>query len=304
MRCPICTGSMNPTKVHARDRLATGDGPFSVIECRACEFGLAVPQLSEEELGPYYAESYYEGYYEHSGEGSGNRLLMRLRDKFRHRAAERRYGSPPFRFEGIEPARVLDVGCGSGALLEHLAAQGWKPYGIDPSTAAVAAARRCGAEVHEGTVWDHPWQGETFEAITFHHALEHVVDPVGVLEQVRGLLAPGGVIAIAVPNWSCWQRHLFRNRWAPLDLPRHQQHFSPRALTRLAEKLDLEVAEVDTSSMSISTAYSLHFLIAGHWTPGWKLWLSYGLSLPLLPFVFLGDRFGGGDACYIVMRNA
>jgi SAM-dependent methyltransferase len=167
----------------------------------------------------------------------------------------------------------------------------------------VAAARQWGAEVHEGTLLDHPWQGETFDAITFHHALEHVVDPVGALERARALLAPGGVIAIAVPNWSCWQRHVFRNRWAPLDLPRHQQHFSPRALARLAEKLDLKAEDVGTSSMAISTAYSVHFLIAGRWTPGWKLWLSYGLSLPLLPFVFLGDRIGGGDACYIVMRN-
>ena len=87
-------------------------------------------------------------------------------------------------------------------------------------------------------------------------------------------------------------------------MPRHQQHFSPRALERLADKLGLEVEAVGTSSTAISTAYSVHFLIAGHWTPGWKLWLSYALSLPLLPFVFLGDRIGGGDACYAVMRNA
>jgi len=107
MKCPICAEPTTPTTVHAYDRLATGDGPFTVVECRACEFGLTIPQLSEEELGPYYAESYYEGYYEHSGKGGGNRLLMGLRDRVRERAAARRYASPPFRFEGIEPGREI-----------------------------------------------------------------------------------------------------------------------------------------------------------------------------------------------------
>lgn len=294
---------MRPGHVHALDRLVTGEGPFGVVECKACEFALTTPQLSGEELGHYYADSYYEDFYEHSG-GEREGLLVRLRAAVRLRGAVRRYSRPPFHFDGVRRGRLLDVGCGSGELLEHFAGQGWEPYGIDPSRAAVEAARRRGAEAHEGTLRDHPWQGESFEAITFQHSLEHVVDPVAELERARALLAPGGVLAIAVPNWASWQRHLFRNRWFVLDLPRHQQHFSPRALKMLAERLELEVEEVGTSSMVISTAYSIHFVIAGRWTPGWKLWLSYGLSLPLLPFVFAGDRLGGGDACHVVMRNS
>jgi 2-polyprenyl-3-methyl-5-hydroxy-6-metoxy-1,4-benzoquinol methylase len=293
---------MRPSAVRALDRLVTGEGPFGVAECPACEFGLTEPQLSEAELGRYYAESYYEDFYEHSGKHRG--LLARLRDRLRRRSAEKRNAAPPFDFAGRSRGRVLDVGCGSGELLEHFAGEGWRTYGIDPGGAAVAAAERRGAVGHEGTLGDHPWQGERFEAIVFQHSLEHVVEPVPTLEEARQLLAPGGVLAIAVPNWSSWQRRLFGNRWAMLDLPRHQQHFSPRALTRLAAGLGLEVDAVGTSSTAIATAYSVHYLIAGHWTPGWKLWLSYALSAPLLPLMFLGDRLGGGDSCYVVMRNA
>jgi 2-polyprenyl-3-methyl-5-hydroxy-6-metoxy-1,4-benzoquinol methylase len=291
--------------VRAYDRLVTGEGPFAVVECPACEYGVTDPQLSNEELGPYYdAVGYYESYYEHAGAEAGN-PLHRLRAAHRRRSAAKRYRRPPFELEGVTPGRVLDVGCGSGELLADLARRGWEPYGVDPSAAATAAAARRGAQVHQGTLEDQPWEPQSFQLITMQHALEHIVDPITALRQARALLAPGGLLAIEVPNWACWQRRiLFRNRWSALDLPRHQQHFSPRALKRATELLDLEVREVGTSSTAASAAYSVHYLLAGRWTPGWKLWASYAASLPLLPFVLLGDRFGGGDCCYVVMARA
>ena len=290
--------------MRALDRLVTGDGPFTVVECPDCEYGVTVPQLSDEELAPYYdAVGYYEDYYEHTRKDARD-PLHRLRSRFRRRSAERRYRQPPFQLDGVAPGRMLDVGCGSGDLLDHFAKRGWETYGVDPSGAATDAAARRGAHVHQGTLRDQPWQPDSFQLITFQHSLEHIVDPIDALRHARALLGSGGLLAIAVPNWSCWQRRfLFRNRWSALDLPRHQQHFSPRALSRLAGLFELDVRAVGTSSSAAATAYSLHYLLAGCWTPGWKLWLSYALSIPLLPFIFLGDRVGGGDCCYVVMEE-
>jgi hypothetical protein len=126
---------------------------------------------------------------------------------------------------------------------------------------------------------------------------------VDALRRAHALLEPGGLLVVVVPNWACWQRRLlFRSRWAHLDLPRHQHHFSPEALRRLASLLDLGVRELGTTSTVISAAYSVHFLLAGRWTPGWRLWLSYALGLALLPLILAGDRAGGGDCCFIVME--
>jgi hypothetical protein len=36
--------------------------------------------------------------------------------------------------------------------------------------------------------------------------------------------------------------------------------------------------------------------------PGWRLWLSYALGILAFPLVLLGDRVGGGDACFAVME--
>jgi SAM-dependent methyltransferase len=304
MRCPICDQPLRPTRVHALDRLATGDGPFTITECASCRYGVTIPQLTDEELARYYPIEYYEDFYEHSAEGGGG-LLHRLRGRFRAWSAERRYRRPPYLLDGTIPGRVLDVGCGSGDLLEHFARRGWETYGIDPSSSATAAAARRGARVHHGTLRDQPWQPGSFQLITFQHSLEHIVEPIDALRRARALLATGGLLLVAVPNWSCWQRRfLFANRWFALDLPRHQQHFSVRALRRLAAALDLEVQSAGTTSTVISTAYSLHYLIAGRWTPGWKLWLSYALAIPVFPLVWLGDRVGGGDCCFIVMEQA
>jgi 2-polyprenyl-3-methyl-5-hydroxy-6-metoxy-1,4-benzoquinol methylase len=289
--------------VKALDRLVTGEGPFEVRECAACEYGVTFPDLDEEELSRFYGEEYDEGFLEHS-DRPARHVLQRLRERYRRRSAERRYGRPPFQSAGATVGRILDVGCGSGGLLGHFAARGWKPYGIDPSRAAADSAARRGAAVHCGTLRDQPWPAGSFQLITFQHSLEHIVDPVDALRRARALLAPGGLLAVEVPNWSCWQRRLlFRNRWFSLDLPRHRQHFSPRALARLAALLELEVHAEGTSSTAISTAYSVHYLIAGRWSPGWKLWLSYALSIPILPLVMLGDRAATGDCCHIVMRR-
>jgi SAM-dependent methyltransferase len=300
-RCPICGGPLRSTGVDTPDRLVDVAGRFGVRECPDCSYGVTVPQLSGDELAAHYAETYYESYYEHSGRTTS--LLSRLRAFLRERGAERRQSRPPFLLDGIAPGKVLEVGCGNGELLAHLASLGWHTYGIDPSGAAVAAAAGRGARVHEGTLADQPWGEERFELIIFQHSLEHIADPVDELRRAGALLSPGGRLIIDVPNWTSWQRRLFGNRWVMLDLPRHLQHFSPRALERLGAHLDLETLAVGTNSNAIATAYSVHYILAGRWTPGWKLWLSYAVSLPLLPLIWLGDRCGGGDACYAVMTR-
>jgi 2-polyprenyl-3-methyl-5-hydroxy-6-metoxy-1,4-benzoquinol methylase len=300
--CPICGGPLRATGVSAGDRLGPG-GPFRVLECPACRLGVTDPQLTPEELAPYYEDAYYEDYYEHSGPERPPSLLQRLRDANRSRSAARRSRRPPFGMEGVPPGRVLDVGCGAGDLLASFAERGWKTYGIDPGAPAAAAAARRGAIALQGTLADRPFADQNFDLITMSHSLEHIADPLVDVRLAAARLVPGGLLAIEVPNWDCWQRRLYGKYWAPLELPRHQEHFSPQALRRLGAAARLDVREVGTSSSPISTAYSIHTMIAGTWTPGPKLWLSYLISLPLLPLVYGVDRLRGGDCCHIVLEK-
>jgi len=87
--------------------------------------------------------------------------------------------------------RVLDLGCGDGALTAELGARGCAVVGVDGSAAQVAAARTRGidARVMDGhsLVFD-----AEFDAVFSNAALHWMTDPDAVLAGVRRALRPGG----------------------------------------------------------------------------------------------------------------
>jgi SAM-dependent methyltransferase len=70
----------------------------------------------------------------------------------------------------------------------------------------------------------------TFDVITMWHVLEHVMNPVEVLAELRSLLKPDGVLVVSVPNFASWQSEVFKGGWFHLDPPRHVLQFEPDTL--------------------------------------------------------------------------
>ena len=93
--------------------------------------------------------------------------------------------------------RILDIGCGDGALTEQLASTGAILTGVDASDTMVAAAReRSARSAHPFTVDHHnatalPYR-EQFDAAFSNAALHWIRDAAGVLSSVRRALVPGG----------------------------------------------------------------------------------------------------------------
>jgi 2-polyprenyl-6-hydroxyphenyl methylase/3-demethylubiquinone-9 3-methyltransferase len=101
---------------------------------------------------------------------------------------------------------VLDVGCGTGFLLERLAGRGFSGVGIDLSPesvehasrrlAQIGAADRLSARV--GSAYEPP-EG-SFDLICLTDVLEHLEDPRACLRALRERLAPGGLLVVSTPN--------------------------------------------------------------------------------------------------------
>ncbi|WP_129789764.1 class I SAM-dependent methyltransferase [Promicromonospora panici] len=95
--------------------------------------------------------------------------------------------------------RVLDVGCGSGELLEHLQDRGAVPSGVDPSSrmAELAQARAIGVDVRLGDFERLPFGDGAFDALLAVNALQFAEDQDAALAEAGRVLVPGGVVGLA-----------------------------------------------------------------------------------------------------------
>jgi len=98
--------------------------------------------------------------------------------------------------------RVLDLGCGNGALGHALKArQAAEVTGVTFSAEEVSHARSALDRVEQADLETAEFTGfGSFDCVVASHVLEHVRDPVTVLQRVRACLEPGGVLVVALPN--------------------------------------------------------------------------------------------------------
>lgn len=111
------------------------------------------------------------------------------------------------------PPRLLDAGCGSGRMLDELAARG-NASGLDLNPDSVALARGRGHDdVREGHVETLPWPDETFDLVTCLDVVEHTGDDRVTLRELRRVTRPGGHAIVTVPAYQAlWSNHDVLNR--------------------------------------------------------------------------------------------
>ena len=141
--------------------------------------------------------------------------------------------------------RVLDVGCGGGAFLEALYRAGCSNLlGVDTFVQDKAIARSP-VEIHKGALEaiEPPW-----DIVMFHHAFEHLPNPLETLREVERLLAPGGICLIRMPviPSTAWQT--YEADWVHLEAPRHLFIHSEKSLQFLANEAGLRIVSAQCDS--------------------------------------------------------
>lgn len=114
---------------------------------------------------------------------------------------------------GVAPGqRVLDVGCGPGALTAELVRREATVAAVDPSPPFVAAVRERhpGIEVHRAGAEQLPFADASFDVALAELVVHFMSDPVAGLAEMRRVTRPGGTIAACV-----WD---FESGGSPLSL--------------------------------------------------------------------------------------
>lgn len=140
--------------------------------------------------------------------------------------------------------RLLDIGTGTGRMLELLAPLYRQGVGIDASTAMLAVARanldKAGvahAQIRHGDIMKLPMPKDSFDLVTVHQVLHYLDDPGEALAEAARVLRPGG--RLLVVDFAPHGLEFLRERHAHRRLG-----FAHEALAQWIEKAGLDLAEV------------------------------------------------------------
>lgn len=252
--------------------------------CLQCGLTWLSPPPDRERIKDYYGG----GYVPYEERGSSARIALGPLRNLLSLPYQMRYG--PLGQTSTPPgpaARMLDVGCGPGHLLEAMRNIGWEVWGIELDAAAARkAGKRAGntERVFVGPVADAEYPERSFDLITASHVLEHLHDPLTTLKHMHRWLRPGGPLQIWVPNIESIESRLFGRHWSGLDTPRHLYHFSLATVSGMLDLAGFDVVawrpQFQGSSFGSSLKQALTSMTRrAHGRPA--IGLVYSCSVPL-----------------------
>jgi SAM-dependent methyltransferase len=226
----LCCGSAAISKVFTVTDFSVSKERFDVWKCTSCTFRFTQNVPSASCIGPYYQSAEYVSHSD-TKKGIINTLYHIVRS-FTLRTKRQLMTE----ITGLRQGMLLDIGAGTGAFAKKMHDAGWQVTGLEPD----AMARENALNNHQLQLEDltqlDDFVGETFDAITMWHVLEHVHELHRYLEKFSELLKPAGKLVVAVPNYTSHDAEVYGAHWAAYDVPRHLYHFSPKSMQVLVEK--------------------------------------------------------------------
>jgi SAM-dependent methyltransferase len=140
--------------------------------------------------------------------------------------------------------RILDIGCGTGATLDHLKRLG-EVQGIDLSQIPLSyACRRGHNRVLRASATELPFENDSFELVTALDVIEHLDDDIKGLSEIRRVLKPHAPAIIFVPA--------FQALWGPNDdQSGHKRRYRINQLRCSVEAAGLRVERISYANIAM-----------------------------------------------------
>jgi SAM-dependent methyltransferase len=153
--------------------------------------------------------------------------------------------------------RLLDIGTAAGAFVAVAQAEGWAAEGCEPNRwLAEWGSRHYGIRIRPGSVFEQPYEAESFDVITLWDVIEHTLNPREVLDHCRALLKPGGILVVNYPDVGSWVARAMGRRW-PFLSSVHLYYFDRTTIRRMLETTGFAVDVVRPHVQRLELDYVL-----------------------------------------------
>lgn len=236
--------------------LATADAraiDYEVVRHEQYGFRCLSPVPTNEAIQQFYDEQYYDLVQEGKRGPDIARLMQGGEPAEKQRSWQEAtlYADVCDALESHAPGkRVLEIGCGTGDLLLHLASKGLEVSGVEIAKAAADFASARKLDVQHGSFEDYAkadGMEESLDAVLLMNVLEQTRDPIDVIRCCERVLAPGGALIIrsgnefnALQEAAC--ESLPKRQWW-VSTPDQINYFNFESLAKLLEGEGFDVAD-------------------------------------------------------------
>jgi len=304
--CLLCGGILTVVLSGVTDTRFGIGGSHDVLRCAACELEQTHPIPSPTKL-----KALYESHYNFGGERETT--YTRIREWFHFSPVYGLWllldGDISFHRPKGE-GRLLDIGCNEGRGLKVYSKNGFQAEGLELNERAARVAREKGFTVHTCSLQEFQ-PSRLYDVVVLSNVLEHSLNPMEMLADVRRILKDDGQVWISCPNSKSWQRRLFGRDWANWHVPFHIVHFSALTLKSVLLESGFTKVEVGQITPALWVAANLIMAVFARTNrvtkelrnPLLVMFLMLFVRSLFFPVLWLGNLFGRGDCLVVVARK-
>jgi 2-polyprenyl-3-methyl-5-hydroxy-6-metoxy-1,4-benzoquinol methylase len=237
--CPACDAGGSVTSFALQN--------YDVQRCVLCGLLFLNPQPSDDVLREVYSPSYSLG----ASDPDAVRMVTQIK-----RMTARTYLDQIVRYMGKGSATLLDVGCGGGELLAEADRLGFDVRGVDLSPHAAAAANGLvGRDVVVcSALEDAGLPDGSFDVCVCTDVIEHVRDPVGLLNHMHRVLKPGGVLLLVTPAVDSGIARWLRRFWFEFKIE-HLHYFGRATIGNVLARTGFREVELSATRKVMTLEY-------------------------------------------------